>query len=549
MRPFLTGLLAAMLAAVAGAPHAFASGGGAGISPAECPCAARALRYSPRPPSDVPLGHWAYPLLERLAARGVIVLDLTTLPVSREAVATALAARRAGGPASGESALSERERWAIGRLEAEFLRLEVDAPILSVRDGEAVLGLGLVLGTEARYSENDDTAVEVVGRRAESEPEDDFSMSVDWSYELWGGLGNGFGFYSDATVILEGQDGPRVSRLSSRARTWRGIAATVDRAYAKYERPYLALTVGRWDPAWGRSRTSGLLISGTAPTLDGLEARFSVGPLTCVATHALLERPASGEDGRADEDERVFFAAHRLVFAGGWGSVGLAEAVVYGSTIPDATYLNPLFPYYLAQHNEREDDNVVWSLDFVSRPLRGLELYGEALVDDLQYERNTENPDKYGVTVGALYCGSLLERDYELTAEYTNVRKWTYTHQVPEHAITHDGVPLGFELGPDADRLRLKIVHHPSSAWSVGLEYVYSRLGEGTITEPFVHGGDDEPTFPSGNVTRVQRAAVELSYDTLNDLWATFGAAYEHEEDDLTDGDGFELRATVRFRI
>ncbi|MCK5596007.1 MAG: hypothetical protein KAJ04_01045, partial [Candidatus Eisenbacteria sp.] len=31
-----------------------------------------------RPPADVPLNHWSYPLLERLQARGVIDIDLST---------------------------------------------------------------------------------------------------------------------------------------------------------------------------------------------------------------------------------------------------------------------------------------------------------------------------------------------------------------------------------------------------------------------------------------------------------------------------------------
>ena len=45
-----------------------------------------------RPPAVVPLGHWSYPLLSRFVTRGIIDLDLTTLPVSRREVLDALAA-------------------------------------------------------------------------------------------------------------------------------------------------------------------------------------------------------------------------------------------------------------------------------------------------------------------------------------------------------------------------------------------------------------------------------------------------------------------------
>ena len=550
---------------LAGVPCATLAGPAArDAGPGRCLAGVKAMRIDPRPPADLPLDHWAYPLLERLDARRIIELDLTTLPVSRDAVAAALAARRAAGRVHGEAPLTAREVWALERLEAEFFRCEIDAPALSAKERGATLGLGVLLGSEVRYVRDGETVIEDVGWRSD-ESEDEFHGSADVSYELWGGVGDHLGFYSDAMILLEGQDGPRVSRLSSRARTWRGIAATVDRAYIKYERPHLAFALGRRGPAWGRSRSGRLLISGNAPTLDGLEARFSVGPLSFHALHAFLERPsredeerlsdgdeeglAEGDGEDLDDGEQVFMGAHRVVLAGGWGSVGVSEVVVYSSVIPDPSYLNPLFPYYLSQHNERDDDNVFWSLDFVGRPLRGLEVYGEAMVDDLQYDRNTGHPDKYGVTVGAYYCGTVHGKDYELTGEYTNVRKWTYTHHVVEHSLSHDDLPLGFDLGPDADRLLLELVYHPSTVWSVELAYAYSRLGEGSITEPFEKGEDDEPTFPSGNVTRVHGASVELSYESLKGLCAVFGATYELEEDDFIDDDGFELRAAVHFRI
>ena len=60
--------------------------------PSECMTTesrASGLRLDPRPPADLPLDHWAYPHLTRLVARGILELDLTTLPVSRAAVAAA----------------------------------------------------------------------------------------------------------------------------------------------------------------------------------------------------------------------------------------------------------------------------------------------------------------------------------------------------------------------------------------------------------------------------------------------------------------------------
>lgn len=507
-----------------------------------------ALSASPRPPADLPLSHWAYPLLERLASRGILDVDLTTRPISRAAVREALrseAARAETTEASRGSRAdaSERESWALDRLRAEFLRGEVDAPLFSARDGDAAVGVGIRALTSYERQ-----ALATEGEGADGRPD----VLVAVSYDLWGGAGDAVGFYSEADVLLGGQEGARTEWLSNRARTWRGIAATAELAYVKLERPSYSVTLGRRDAAWGRPRWGRLLLSGSAATLDELEARFSVGSWSFCALHAFLEHTRAGSEPGLGDDDRVFLAAHRVSVGGAWGSVGVSEAVVYSSIIPDPVYLNPLVPYYLSQHNERSDDNVLWSLDFLLRPRPGLDLYGELLVDDLQYERTTGHPDKYGATLGAAAYTSVLGLDTEVTAEYSNVRKWTYTHHLTQHRLEQDGRPLGFDLGPDADRLTVEVMTHPSPPWSVGVSLSRARSGEGTITEPFDEGENPEPAFPSGVVETTDRVALECAYENLAGLRAAFSVAdviVRHRDNGPENDDGWEVRAAIGFRI
>ena len=509
------------------------------------PCEACDDVAKPRPPSDLPIGHWAYPLLERLSARGVLSLDMTTLPLSRSDVASELAARNGATENPAGRGLSPRERWALDALAAEFLRGEVEEPVFSRVSGGAALGFGLLLGSEVLYDSE--------GAGESSGSGSDIDASIDVTYELWGGVGRRLGFYADTSILLEGQDGPRVEALSSRARTWRGTAVHADRAYLKYEGEHLSAAVGRRGVAWGRSPGGRLLLSGGAPTLDCVEARFTVGALELQALHSFLERTELDELGGADSlaqaSGQTFLAAHRAVFSGSWGSVGVGEAVVYSGDLPDPSYLNPLLPYYVSQHNERADDNILWALDFLARPLSGLDLWGEFLVDDLQYDRDTGAPDKYGATVGAKYFGTLGRGDYEATWEYTNVRKWTYTHHVAGHRYTHDGEPLGFELGPDADRLSAEVAYHPWPRWTCGAGYSFSREGDGNIGLPFQKGEDDEPTFPSGNVTKTHRAKAFLEYDRPGRFSASLGGSLAFQTDDEEDDDSYEVWARVLFRI
>ena len=115
------------------------------------PCEACDDAATPRPPADLAIGHWAYPLLERLSARGVVSLDMTTLPLSRSDVAYALMVRNGAAEDPADCGLSPRELWALDAIEAEFLRGEIEEPVFRRVSGGAVLGLGLLLGSEVLY--------------------------------------------------------------------------------------------------------------------------------------------------------------------------------------------------------------------------------------------------------------------------------------------------------------------------------------------------------------------------------------------------------------
>ncbi len=551
-------------------------------SPATEPAAGRpsiAAQRIARPPADVPLNHWSYPLLERLQARGVIDIDLSTRPVSRSDVAAAVsAAQSSDAPAPGF--LSAREVWFLSRLAAEFVRGEVDSPAFSTGTGSASFGLGITMFMQMRHGAE---AVELdlwpgsapggiaplkgvgsgtggdAGGGGDRDVWDDvgdeaqLDVASDISYEIWGGVEGLIGFYADTQLLLGGQDGARQVQLSSRVRTWRGVSASSERAYVKLERPSYSIVLGRRGTAWGRSRWGRLMLSGTAPTFDQLNARYEVGALSFEAIHAFLEYEELGTETDLGDAESLFLAGHRMVVRGKWGSVGLGEAVVYSSVLPDPVYLNPLMPYYLAQHNERSNDNVLWLLDGVYHVRPGLTAYGEFVIDDLQYERSTENPDKYGLTLGGAWYGAVRSFDAELTAEYTNVRNWTYTHTHTEHRFAQDGLPIGFELGPDADRFRAEFMFHPAVKWSVGTTYQHARKGVGRITDPFEDGENPEPTFPSGVVETTDRVGVELGYQSLERITAGLGAAYESVANVGNilgkDDDGWEFWVGVEFRI
>lgn len=499
-----------------------------------------------RPPADVPLDHWSYPFLERLVARGALDLDLTTRPISRTDVAEALLRlKRTARGRSGKrwepklrDDLTERERWMLVKLRAEFLlNGAVDTPFVAAYENDASVSLGLELSTNAGYA----------GPQGEVEP------SVSLRPQLRGGVGDDIGFYADIGVVAREQAGPRKVRLSSRLRTWRGVSADVERAYFKMEHPSFSLGFGRRGAAWGPSRWGRLLLSGSGPTLDQADARLSVGRFSFHALHALLECGSLGTQTDLAPGERVFLGAHRLVYRWGSGSIGLSECIVYSACFPEPIYASPLVPYYVSQFNEGDDANVLCALDLVYRPVRGVEVRGEFLADDLMYEREAEHPEKYGFTLGACYWGAVAGSDVELIAEYSQVRKWTYSYAHVEHRLEHVGRPVGFDLGADSDRLALGVAYYPGVAWSLRVDYFHERKGEGQLAVPFEAGEDPDPPFPSGCVKITDRASIGLEFNALNTWFGRVGSAHDWTKNrgNVADENGheWEIWAGIGLRL
>ncbi|MCK4915563.1 MAG: hypothetical protein KAS89_05295, partial [Candidatus Eisenbacteria sp.] len=168
----------------------------------------------------MPLNHWSYPLLERLQARGVIDIDLSTRPVSRSDVAAAVSAAQSSD-VSASGFLSAREVWFLSRLVAEFVRREVDSPAFSTGTASASLGLGITAFTQMRHGAE---AAELnlwpgsapggitllrdvgigagrdVGVDADDEAQLDVASAI--GYEIWGGVEGFIGFYADTQLLL-----------------------------------------------------------------------------------------------------------------------------------------------------------------------------------------------------------------------------------------------------------------------------------------------------------------------------------------------------------
>jgi hypothetical protein len=275
----------------------------------------------------------------------------------------------------------------------------------------------------------------------------------------------------------------------------------VDWGYLSWEADPLSLLVGRIPQRWGPGRFTQLLLSTNSPALDMLKVSLEMGSLFTF----------SGLTATVSSDSGTYLVAHRLDLTPARSlRIGLSEAILFRSEGLELAYMNPVIPWYPVQWNERDDDNAFISFDALWKPFSGLAVYGEFLIDDIQYENQGGFPDKLGWTLGADWAhpGSGLAG----VVEYTRIDRYVYGQRRECNYYLHDGVIIGSDLGPDADRITLSTGSATFWPFTSVITLNHTRHGEGSVAEGWPDSVQATGSFPSGTVEHSTGAVLDLSY-------------------------------------
>ncbi|MCD4700308.1 MAG: capsule assembly Wzi family protein [Candidatus Aegiribacteria sp.] len=281
----------------------------------------------------------------------------------------------------------------------------------------------------------------------------------------------------------------------------------VDWGYLRWDIETVSLSFGRIPQKWGPGRYTQLLISDNSPPLDMLKVQFNLWNTL----------KFTGFTSTINSDSGTYLTTHRLDISPRENlRIGLCESILFKAEGLDFAYMNPVIPWYPVQWNERLDDNAFFSFDVSWKPFRGIEAYGELLIDDIQYENIGERPNKLGWTAGLSACFNSL--DLGTVIEYTRIDRYVYSQRRLCNYYLHHGEIIGSELGPDADRVTLSL--GTSAAWPLLGEITldHTRHGEGTVTEGWPDSASTSSTFPSGTVEYITGAELHLGWYPLDFL-------------------------------
>lgn len=481
-----------------------------------------AANANPQSLVNVEVDSWVYPILDRFVAKGYIYVDTEARPLTRGQIAEALRPFL-GEDGGGGAPISSVDGYYLARLETEFAwELGVDRehgyryqdlPLLRFDKGEGRINLDADLEESVSISRAE--------LKIDSIPFDTLLTvsTTSLGLETYGQFTEKLAYDERLTFsLIEGDEDIASTHSGRGTRVWKRGIAEIDRAYFKLRTGPLQLELGRDRFWWGPGRFGTLLVSSSGEPLDlvALSAdlwRISVRSLTAVL---------SPDKGR-------YLSVHRLSLQLPLKTIlGVSEAVVYNRrSFPEPQYVNPLIPYYAAEHNLHQDDNTLWLFDLVTYPRGGVRLYGEFLIDDVQYERGVNAPDKLAGIVGLHIADPLGLPDSDLKCEYTRLNKWVYTHRDSSNKYVHSGTPIGNMLGPDSDRFILEISHRPTVSIEASIRYLYLRHGEGTVDLSWEEElGDPRPFFPSGRVEIRNCLSGDVSYRPAWWLFLKAGVEY-----------------------
>jgi hypothetical protein len=358
-----------------------------------------------------------------------------------------------------------------------------------------------------------------------------------------------------------------------------GIGRDVDfgSGHVRVDFDALALEIGReWVQLGGGGRTS-LLVGSQLPSMyDYLRLTAHLGLVSFTHLHAsLLADPdradTFGNAGVLSLYPSKYLAAHLISF-GPFGGIraSVGESVIYSRRPFEIGYINPLNFFKSEEHYLRDRDNSNMYAALSINPVDGLFMEGEFMLDDLKFSDIGEGywANKTAWRIAA-HATALPISWIDVTASYTRLEPYVFTHFDSTNAYLHDGVLIaGAGMQPNSDLLDLgvRLVPLPNLTMQVNIGFERhganetDTLGPNTVVILRNVGGDVRHThfasddlygvtFLDGRLERTLRLRGEIEYEPIRNLYLRLIATHSHTESSVEIPDDTQLWFGVRLGV
>ena len=170
-------------------------------------------------------------------------------------------------------------------------------------------------------------------------------------------------------------------------------------------------------------------------------------------------------------------------------NLGVFESVAYGrkdqgqNDTFDLSYLNPFIFYRAVEQGIGSIDNALLGADFKWLPTKGLQVYGQFVLDELKIGELIDNNgwwgNKYGIQLGLNYIDVASIKNLDLQVETNIVRPYTYTHSSDEQLsnFVHYRQPLAHPLGANFMEFLGVLRYQPIPRLNITGKFIYADVG------------------------------------------------------------------------
>ncbi len=451
----------------------------------------------------VPTDSKLYDDFDLLKTAGLVrAMPSTSRPWTRAEAARLVAEAES---VAGQQKLPAAQRAALARLMTEFAdELLVHPAGTGARRPVASLAVPELPGASARLDlygrAHADTARRRVGIGAviNNRPGDNFAFYERFELDFW---------QPKIVEVAIPRDSAGRHIPGMRVLPWRDIATLeTELAYLAFKVPWMRLELGRDEFVWGPGFSGSMMLDNNAPALDHVQFCASYRNFKFLSLTSLLSR--WGTRPRFLSAQRIELSLwDRVTLAGAMMDIASWDALQPGQL---GGLVNPLIPNFLSEAGSGHDGNFLVGWD-VCAYLPQTKVYAQLFVDNWELNELAVAPNAIAAQTGAYWAPRL---PLELRAEYNVITAFTYYHRVPSIMYENYLVPLGHELGPDADQVIASVRVTPCSWLRLGARADRTRRGY------FNRGGWQRQSFHLGDTAYLREyfQFPAVGYDSLGNI-------------------------------
>lgn len=443
---------------------------------------------------NVSVSHPVYDLLKHFEARGLLPnFSTSNLPLQRKEIICALEQLQ-------KCILTDWEKNTLQKylVEFEILRRENSVVFYSSSDTTQVLSKDFISNKEKFFFRLKDSLVAVnispLGSFEGILDNDSNAIYGNLGLRFFGSVGEHFGFFLQATngAMLNGSRILVLNEFNKMRQNVKFATLNSDfdfsESHVAVNYDWLYASIGRQTRLMGSGIDKNMFISDNSAPQDAItlsskfknfEYHYSHSALLATDTFSLLSSniPLNRPAGFNAEFPDKYFVTHRFAVKPSWGEIAFWEGIIYSKRGFDLAYLNPLSFFKSLEHALHDRDNSLMGGDITIRPYDRLQIKGSFLLDDVRFEEIGKGywSNKTAWNIGLTYVTPF---NTDISAQYSRIEPYTFSHFDSVNSYTNDGMLLGFGNQPNSDETYLKFDFWFGNRYPITLKLIYTRHGQ-----------------------------------------------------------------------